>query len=97
MPRLYSGAAIGRPETTKLPPIPEVFWQQPQEVDLIDIYVESTNNIKREKDIEAQSLPINETSSQVSGIDTESLLENQIRSTPVQCRNDSKKQQHGMQ
>ena len=31
MPRLHSGAAIDRPETTKLPPIPEVVWQQPQE------------------------------------------------------------------
>ena len=35
-----------------------------------------------------------ETSSQVSGSDTESLLENQTRSTPVQCPNDSKTQQN---
>ena len=33
MPRLHSGAAIDTPETTqlKIPPIPEVVWQQPQE------------------------------------------------------------------
>ena len=37
------------------------------------------------------------TSSQVSGSDTESLLENQTRSTPVQCPNDSNKQQNEIQ
>ena len=42
-------------------------------------------------------MPIKETSSQVSGSDTESLLENQTRSTPVQCPNDSKKQQNEIQ
>ena len=26
----HSGAAIDRPETTKLPPVTEVVWQQPQ-------------------------------------------------------------------
>ena len=33
MPRLHSGAARDRPETktSKLPPIPEVVWQQPTE------------------------------------------------------------------
>ena len=33
MPRLHSGAAIDGPGTThlKLPPFPEVVWQQPQE------------------------------------------------------------------
>ena len=44
--------------------------------------------------VEAQTSPIKETSSQVSGSDTESLLENRTRSTPVQCPNDSKKQQN---
>ena len=38
-----------------------------------------------------------ETSSQVSGSDTESHFENQTRSTPVQCPNDAKKQQHEIQ
>ena len=35
MPRLHSGAACDRPETnqiSKLPPIPEVVWQQPTEI-----------------------------------------------------------------
>ena len=45
MPRLHSGAAIDRPETTKPPPIPEVVWQQPQETHLIDINNNSTTNI----------------------------------------------------
>ena len=38
-----------------------------------------------------------ETSSQVSGSDTESLLENQTRSTPVQCPNASKKDRNEIQ
>ena len=40
MPRLHSGAAIDRPETTKLklPPIAEVVWQQPQETHVPNIY-----------------------------------------------------------
>ena len=97
MPRLHSGAAIDIPDTTKLPPIPEVVWQQPQETHLIDIHNKSTNIIHRKKDVAAQTLPTKETSSQVSGSHTESLLENQTRSTPVQCPNDSKKQQHEIQ
>ena len=52
---------------------------------------------KQRNDVEAQTWPITETSSQVSGSDTESLLENQTRSTPVQCPNDSKKQQNEIQ
>ena len=47
----------------------------------------------RRKNVGAQTSPIKETSSQVSGCDTESVLENQTRSTPLQCPNDSKKQQ----
>ena len=38
-----------------------------------------------------------ETSPEVFGSDTEPLLENQTRSTPVQCPNDTKKQQHEIQ
>ena len=97
MPRLHSGAAIDRPDTTKLPPINEVVWQQPQETHLIDIHNKSTNIIQRKLDVEAQTLPIKETSSKVSGSNTESLLEKQTRSTPEQCPNDSKKQQHELQ
>ena len=94
MPRLHSGAAIDRPETTKLPPIPVVVWQQPQETHSIDIHKRSTNNYKRKKVVEAQTSPIKETSSQVSGSDTKSFLKNQTRSAPVHCPNDSKKKQH---
>ena len=42
MPRLHSGAAIDIQETTKLPPIPEVVWQQLQETHLIDKHNKST-------------------------------------------------------
>ena len=77
MPRLHSGAAIDRPETThlKLPPIPEVVWQQPQETHVLNIYQNLTNEIykkthtpesKERSDVESQTSPIKETSSQVS-------------------------------
>ena len=52
---------------------------------------------KQKNDVEAQTSPIKETSSQVSGSDTESLLENQTRSTPVQNPNDSKTPQNEIQ
>ena len=106
MPRLHSGASIDRPETTKLPPIPEVVWQQPQDSHLSDMYKNSTVNFnnsthttefKRKNDVEAQTLPIKETLPQASGPDTESLLENQTRSNPVQCLKDPKKRQHEIQ
>ena len=108
MPRLHSGAAINRLEVThlKLPPIPEAVWQQPQEIHLTNIHIVLTDEThenthiaesKQKNDVEAQTLPIKETPSQVSGSDTESLLENQTRSTPIQCPNDSKKQQNEIQ
>ena len=106
MPRLHSGAATDGPEATHLtlPPIPEVVWQQPQETYLNNIHNDLTNKThehthtpKQKKDVEAQTSPIKETSSQVSGSDTESLLENQTRSIPVQCPNDSNKQQNEIQ
>ena len=87
MPRLRSGAAIDRPELTQLtlPPIPEVVWQQPQETHLTNIYNDLTNETqkdthtpKQKKDVEAQTSPIKETSSQVSGSDTEPLQENKL-------------------
>ena len=97
MPRLHSGTAIDRPETTKLLPILEVVWQQPRETHLIDVQKKSTITNKNKNDVELQTLPIRETSPQISGFDTESLLGNQTRSTPVKCPSDSKKQQHEMQ
>ena len=99
MPRLHSGAAIDRPEVTPLtlPPILEVVWQQPQETHLTNVHItfpyetkKMTRSTKQKNDVEAQTLPIKETSSQVSVSDTESLLENQTRSIPVQCPNDTR-------
>ena len=108
MTRLHSGAAIDRPEKTQLtlPPIPQVVWQQPQETYLTEIPLVLTNethkntpipDIKQRNDVEAQTLSIKETSSQISGSDMESLLENQTRSIPVQCPKDSKKHQNQIQ
>ena len=88
MPRPHSGAAIDRPGATKLPPMPEVVWQQPQETHLIDLHINSFIIIERKIIIEAQTSPIKATSPQVSGSDTESVLESQTRSTPVQCSNE---------
>ena len=52
---------------------------------------------KQKINVEAQTPPKKETSSQVSGSDTESLLENQTRSKTVQCPNESKTQQNEIQ
>ena len=89
MPRLHSGAATERPEATHLtlPPIPEVVWQQPQETHLTTIHNDLTNEThkhthtpKQKNDVEAHTSPIKETSSQVSGSDTESSLDKQTLS-----------------
>ena len=96
-PCLDSIAATNRPETAKLPPIPEVVWQQPQEANSIDMYKNATTDIQCKNDVESQTSPMKETSSQVSGSNTDALLENETRSTPVQCLNDSKKQRYEIQ
>ena len=104
MPRLHSGAAVDRPETTNLtfPPIPEVVWQQPQETHLTNIHEVSTTDthkntnmpeFKQRNDIELQTSPLEETSSQVSGSRMEPFLGSQTGSRPVQSLNDSKKRQ----
>ena len=106
MPRLHSGAATDRPEVTHLtlPPIPEVVWQQPQENHVTNIHNDLTNEIQNDthtptqkNDVEAQMSPIKETSPQKSGSDTESPLESQTRSIPVQCLDDSNKQPNEIQ
>ena len=56
-----------------------------------------THTLREKNDVEAQTWPIKETLSQVSGSHTESLLGNQTRSIPVECPNDSKKQQNEIQ
>ena len=101
MPRLYSGAATDRPETThlKLPPIPEVVWQQPQETHVHNNHKTLTNEThqntqtpesKQRSDVESQTSPIKETSPQVSVSAPEPLLGNQTRSALVPSLNDSK-------
>ena len=106
MPRLHSEASTDRPEETHLtlPPIPEVVWQQPQQTYLNIIRNDLTNQThtqthmsKQKNDVEAQTSPMKETSFPVSGSDTESLLENQTKSIPVQCANDSNNQQNKIQ
>ena len=52
---------------------------------------------KQRNDVESQTSPMKETSSQVSGSSMEPLLENQTGSTPVQSLNDSKKSQSEIQ
>ena len=106
MPRLHSGAATNRAEVTHLtlPPIPEVVWQQPQENHVTNIHNDLTNEIQNDthtptqkNDVEAQTSPVKETSPQKSGYDTESPLESQTRSIPVQCLDDSNKQPNEIQ
>ena len=106
MPRPHSGAAIDRPEVTHLtlPPIPELVWQQPQENHVTNIHNDLTNEIQNDThtptqkiDVEAQTSPIKETSPQKSGSDTESPLESQTRSIPVQCLDDSNKKPNEIQ
>ena len=106
MPRLHSGAATDRPDVTylTLPPIPEVVWHQPQVNHVNNIHDDLTNEIqnnthtpRQKNDIEAQTSPIKETSPQKSGSDTESPLESQTRSIPVQCLDDSNKQPNEIQ
>ena len=106
MPRLHSGAATDRPEVTHLtlPPIPEVVWQQPQENHVTNIHNDLTNEIQNDTHtptqknaVEAQTSPIKETSPQKSGSDTESPLESQTRSIPVQYLDDSNKQPNEIQ
>ena len=106
MPRLHSGAATERPEVThlKLPPIPEVVWQQPQENHVTNTHNDLTNEIqndthiyKKKNDVEAQTSPIKKTSPKTSGSDTELPLKSQTRSIPVQCLDDSNNQQDEIQ
>ena len=102
MPRLHSGAAIDRPETTHitLPPLPEVVWQQPQETHVLNIYQNLTNEthenihmpgLKQKNDVESQTSLMKETLPQVSVSSTEALLGNQTRSELVPSLNDAKK------
>ena len=61
MPRLHSGVACDRPETNeifKLPPIPEVFWQQPTEkVTNQDNSTNTTNDSTTKTNVASQTSP----------------------------------------
>ena len=94
MPRLHSGAATDRPEITHwtLLPIPEVVWQQSQDTHETNIHKTLTNEThknthmpesKQKNDVESQTSPMKETSSQVSGSSTEPLLGDQTGNTSV--------------
>ena len=102
MPRLHSGAAIDRPESThsKLPPIPGVVWQQRQETHVPNIYQNLTNEtyksthtpeFKQRNAVDLHTSLTKDTSSQVSVSSTEPLPGNQTRSALVPSPNDSKK------
>ena len=76
MPRLHSGTANDRPEPTKVPPIPQFVWQQPQQTHLTNIHKTSNTGVhkntympefRRRNDVESQTSPIKEASLQVSG------------------------------
>ena len=98
MPRFHFGAAIHNLKTTKIPPIPEVVWQQTQENHLSNIYKKPTTEtqkntktpeFKQRIDVAFQKSPIRETSPQVYRSSRDAFPENQTGSTPVQCLNDS--------
>ena len=102
MPRLHSETATDRPEITHLtlPPIPEVVWQQPKETHVTNIHKTLTNETqtntqmlesKQRSNVESQTSPMKETSSQVSLSSTELLPVNQTGGAPVQSLNDSEK------
>ena len=108
MTRLHSGAATDRPEITQLtlPPFPEVVWLQPKETHVTNIHKTLTNEThkitqmpesKQRSDVESQTSPMKETSSQVSVSNTEPLLGNQTGGTPGQTLNDSEKPKSELQ
>ena len=108
MPHDHSGAATDKSEITpsSLPPIPEVVWQQPHETHVTNIHkiltteTHKKNHMRESKqwnDVESQTLPTKETSSQVSVSNMEPRLGNQTGSTLVQSVNDSKKPQSEIQ
>ena len=86
MPRPHSGAATDRPKVTHLtlPPIPEVVWQQPQETHLTTIHNDFTNETHKDTHMPKQK---NDVEAQMSPIKIPRII-------PVQCPNDSNKQQN---
>ena len=87
MPRLHSGAACDRPESTeisKLPPIPEVVWQQPTEiVTNQDNLNKTTNESAIKTNVASQTSPPKGTQPQNHVDTTEQSSENQTGNEPV--------------
>ena len=87
MPRLHSGAACDRPETNeilKLPPIPEVVWQQPTEkVINQDNLNDTTNDSTLKTNVASQTSPPKGTQPQNHVVTTEQSSGNQTRNEPV--------------
>ena len=87
MPRLHSGAACDRPETnqiSKLPPIPEVVWQQPTENDTNqDNLINTTNESTIKTNLASQTSPPKGTQPQNHVDTTEQSSENQTGNEPV--------------
>ena len=87
MPRLYSGTARDRPETnriSKLPPIPEVVWQQPTEsVTNKDNLNNTTNDSTLKTNVASQTSPPKRTQQQNHADATEQPSESQTGSEPV--------------
>ena len=87
MPRLHSGAAFDRPETnqiSKLPPVPEVVWQQPTEiVTNQDNLNNTTNELTIKTNVASQTSPPKGTQPQNHVDATEQSSGNQTRNEPV--------------
>ena len=95
MPRLHSGAARDRPETNekiKLPPTPEVVWQQPTEnannQDNLNI---TTNDSTLKTNVASQTSPPKGTQTQNHMDTTEQSSRNQTGNEPVSLLDCSKK------
>ena len=97
MPRLHSGAACDRPEKngiSKLPPIPEVVWQQPTEIVTNQDNLNKTNNDSTLKtNVASQTSPTKGTQPQNHVVAKEQPSRNQTGNEPVPfpdcCKNSS--------
>ena len=87
MPRLHSGTARDWPETneiSKLPPFPEVVWQQPTEIITDQDNLNNTNNEPTVKtDVASQTTPLKGTQPQNHMDTTEQRSGNQTGNLPV--------------
>ena len=94
MPRLHSEAECDRPETneiSKLPPIPEVVWQQPTEIVADQDNLKNTQNDSNLKtNVANQMSPPKGTQPQNHVAATEQPPGNQTRNEPVPFPNCSK-------